>query len=94
MQGTCVADGQWLGLLDHLVVGNASPVADGTWLLLLDDVVGHTSPAADGPWLLLLDDVAGNAPLVAATTTPPSASNSYSDSYSCQSASIYGKPRM
>ena len=65
MQGTCVADGQWLGLLDHLVVGNASPVADGTWLLLLDDVVGNASPVADGPWLLLLDDVAGNAPLVA-----------------------------
>ena len=47
------------------MVGNASPVADGTWLLLLDDVVGNASPVADGPWLLLLDDVSGNAPLVA-----------------------------
>ena len=59
------ADGQWLGLLDHRVVGNASPVADGTWLLRPDDVVGNASHVADGPWLLLLDDVAGNAPLVA-----------------------------
>ena len=60
-----MVDGQWLGLLDHLVVGNASPVADGTWLLRPGDVVGNASHVVDGPWLLLLDDVAGNAPLVA-----------------------------
>ena len=69
------ADGQWLGLLDHLVVGNASPVADGTWLLLLDDVVGNASPVAAGPWLLLLDDIAcaGNRERASDATATPMA---------------------